>query len=253
MILLRRANERGHAQHGWLDSRHTFSFADYHDPQWMGFGPLRVINEDRVAPGGGFAPHRHANMEILSYVIEGELQHRDSMGNGSVIVPGDVQCMSAGSGIEHSEFNASKQAPVHFLQIWIQPDRINASPRYAQDNYPVDVRRGVLKLVASPDGVEGSLPIRQDARVFATVLLAGQSVSHGARRRSSGVGAGRARKVAPRRGHRARRRRCRRSRRQVGPGPACRIRMRGAGVRPALKAPGSVRGYNGGSRKGFAP
>ncbi|HTA63934.1 MAG TPA: pirin family protein [Xanthomonadaceae bacterium] len=178
MILLRRANERGHAQHGWLDSHHTFSFADYHDPQWMGFGPLRVINEDRVAPGGGFAPHRHANMEILSYVIEGGLQHRDSIGNGSVIVPGDVQMMSAGSGIEHSEFNASKETPVHFLQIWIQPDRINASPRYAQENYPVDVRHGVLKLVASPDGAEGSLPIRQDARVFATVLSAGQLVSH---------------------------------------------------------------------------
>ena len=178
MVLVRRSNERGRAQHGWLDSRHTFSFSEYHDPRWMGFGPLRVINEDRVAPGGGFAPHRHANMEILSYVIEGGLQHRDSIGNGSVIVPGDVQCMSAGSGIEHSEFNASKDAPVHFLQIWIQPDRINATPRYAQEHFPPAVRRDVLRLVASPDGAQGSLPIRQDARMFATVLSAGASVEH---------------------------------------------------------------------------
>lgn len=178
MILLRRSAERGHAQHGWLDSRHTFSFADYHDRQWMGFGPLRVINEDRVAPGGGFAPHRHANMEILSYVIDGGLQHRDSIGNGSVIVPGDVQMMSAGSGIEHGEFNASKDAPVHFLQIWIQPDRINAQPRYAQEHYAPESRRGLLKLVASPDGTEGSLPIRQDARMFASLLSAGQGVTH---------------------------------------------------------------------------
>ncbi|HEY2345136.1 MAG TPA: pirin family protein [Xanthomonadaceae bacterium] len=178
MILLRRSNERGHARHGWLDSHHTFSFADYHDPQWMGFGPLRVINEDRVAPGGGFAPHRHANMEILSYVIEGGLQHRDSIGTGSVIVPGDVQMMSAGSGIEHSEFNASKETPVHFLQIWIQPDRINATPRYAQEHFAPESRRGKLKLVASPDGAEGSLPIRQEARVYATVLPQGASLAH---------------------------------------------------------------------------
>ncbi len=176
MILLRRATERGHANHGWLDSRHAFSFADYHDPQWMGFGPLRVINEDRVAAGGGFAPHRHANMEIISYVIEGALQHRDSLDTGSTIRPGDVQCMSAGSGIEHSEFNASHGEPVHFLQVWIQPDRINATPRYGQQHFPIEERRGVLRLVASPDGADGSLPIRQDACVFATLLTAGESV-----------------------------------------------------------------------------
>ena len=184
MIVLRRAAERGHANHGWLDSHHTFSFADFHDPRWRGFGPLRVINEDRVAAGGGFAPHRHANMEIISYVIEGALQHRDSIGNGSVIVPGDVQCMSAGSGIEHSEFNASKEQPVHFLQVWIQPNRINAAPTYAQQHYPVASRRGVFKLVASPDGADGSLAIRQDARVFASVLGPGETVAHA-------IGAGR--------------------------------------------------------------
>ena len=177
MILLRRSADRGHANHGWLDSHHTFSFASHHDPQWMGFGPLRVINEDRVAAGGGFAPHRHANMEIISYVIEGALQHRDSLGTGSVIRPGDVQCMSAGSGIEHSEYNASQTEPVHFLQVWIQPNRINATPSYAQEHYPVGSRSGLLRLVASHDGADGSLPIRQDARVYATVLAAGQTVS----------------------------------------------------------------------------
>jgi redox-sensitive bicupin YhaK (pirin superfamily) len=129
MILHRPSAQRGHANHGWLDSHHTFSFGGYHDLEWMGFGPLRVINEDRVAPGGGFAPHSHANMEIISYVIEGALQHRDSIGTGSMIRPGDVQCMSAGSGIEHSEFNASQEEPVHFLQVWIQPNRLNAAPR----------------------------------------------------------------------------------------------------------------------------
>ncbi len=178
MIVLRRAGERGHANHGWLDSHHTFSFADYHDTQWMGFGSLRVINEDRVAGGGGFAPHRHANMEIISYVIEGALQHRDSIGTGSVMRPGDVQCMSAGSGIEHSEFNASKDEPVHFLQVWIQPDRINAAPRYGQQHFPIAERRGVLRLVASPDGADGSLPIRQDARVYASALASGETAAH---------------------------------------------------------------------------
>jgi redox-sensitive bicupin YhaK (pirin superfamily) len=177
MILLRRSTDRGHANHGWLDSHHTFSFGGYHDPEWMGFGPLRVINEDRVAAGGGFARHSHANMEIISYVIDGALQHRDSLGTGSVIRPGDVQCMSAGSGIEHSEFNASQTEPVHFLQVWIQPDRLNARPRYAQEHYPVATRRDVLRLVVSPDGADGSLPIRQNARVYATVLAAGESAA----------------------------------------------------------------------------
>lgn len=177
MILLRRSTERGQANHGWLDSQHTFSFAGYHDPEWMGFGPLRVVNEDRVAAGGGFAPHSHANMEIISYVIEGALQHRDSIGTGSVIRPGDVQCMSAGSGIEHSEFNASQTEPVHFLQVWIQPNQLNAKPGYGQSHFSVASRSGVLRLVASPDGADGSLPIRQDARVYASVLTPGETVA----------------------------------------------------------------------------
>ena len=177
MILLRRSSERGHANHGWLDSRHTFSFGGHHDLAWMGFGPLRVINEDRVAPGGGFAPHSHANMEIISYVIEGALQHRDSIGTGSVIKPGDVQRMSAGSGIEHSEFNPSQTEPVHFLQVWIQPNRLNAAPSYAQEHFPVAARRGGLRLVASPDGADGSLSLRQDARMYATVLAPAQAVA----------------------------------------------------------------------------
>lgn len=178
MILHRPADARGSARFDWLDSRHTFSFGNYHDPAWMGFGPLRVINEDRVAPGGGFAPHAHANMEILSYVLEGALQHRDSLGTGSVIRPGDLQRMSAGSGITHSEFNASKDAPVHFLQIWIQPDRINIAPGYAQRQFPESQRRGVLRLLASPDGVDESLSIRQDARVYGALLAHGEQVEH---------------------------------------------------------------------------
>ena len=176
MILHRPADARGCAQFDWLDSRHTFSFGNYHDPAWMGFGPLRVINEDRVAPGGGFAPHAHANMEILSYVLEGALQHRDSLGTGSVIRPGDLQRMSAGSGITHSEFNASPDAPVHFLQIWIQPDRLNIAPGYAQRQFPDGERRGVLRLLASPDGAEESLSLRQDARVYGSLLSPGQRV-----------------------------------------------------------------------------
>jgi redox-sensitive bicupin YhaK (pirin superfamily) len=176
MILLRRSTDRGHANHGWLDSHHTFSFGGYHDPEWMGFGPLRVINEDRVAAGGGFAPHSHANMEIISYVIDGALQHRDSLGTGSVIRPGDVQCMSAGSGIEHSEFNASQTEPVHFLQVWIQPDRLNAKPRYGQVHFSPASRHGVLRLVASPDGADGALAIRQDARMYASLLAPGETV-----------------------------------------------------------------------------
>ena len=169
MIIERPAAARGTVQGGWLDSRHTFSFGSYHDPDWMGFGPLRVINDDRVAPGGGFAPHRHANMEIVSIVLEGALAHRDSTGNEGVIRAGDVQWMSAGHGVEHSEFNASSDAPVHFLQVWVQPDRSNAAPAYAQRDAR-DPEPGQWALLVSPDGDDGSLPIRQDAR-FRSVRL----------------------------------------------------------------------------------
>jgi hypothetical protein len=179
MITLRKSRDRGVANFGWLDSRHSFSFGHYYDPAQMGFGPLRVINEDRVAPGGGFAPHGHANMEIISVVLAGALEHRDSLGTGSVIRPGDVQRMSAGSGIQHSEYNASKTEPVHFLQIWIQPDRLNIAPGYEQKHFPQEERRGRLRLFASGDGRDGSLTIRQDAALFGGTLAAGEMVEHG--------------------------------------------------------------------------
>ena len=163
MIVERPSGERGSVRTGWLDSRHTFSFGHYHDPAWMGFGALRVINEDRVAPGGGFAPHRHANMEILSYVLSGALAHRDSTGGGGILRPGELQWMSAGHGIEHSEYNASDAEPVHFLQIWIQPDRVNAEPGYEQRAFDPAAREGRWALLASPDGADGSLAIRQQA------------------------------------------------------------------------------------------
>jgi len=176
VIVERPGVARGNVRTGWLDSRHTFSFGHYHDPQWMGFGPLRVINEDLVAPGGGFAPHGHANMEILSYVLSGALAHKDNAGGGGVLRPGELQWMSAGHGIEHSEFNASQDEPVHFLQIWIQPDRVNAAPDYAQRRFDPTQRRGRWATLASPDGVGGSLAIRQQAWLRGTLLDEGESV-----------------------------------------------------------------------------
>ena len=177
-VTVRPALARGHANHGWLDSYHTFSFANYHDSRFMGFGPLRVINEDRVAPGGGFATHGHRDMEILSYVIEGGLAHKDSIGTGSVIRPGDVQVMSAGTGIRHSEYNASEREPVHFLQIWLLPERQGLTPRYDQKTIPEAEKLGRLRLVASRDGREDSLLIHQNADVYASLLRKGDVVEH---------------------------------------------------------------------------
>jgi redox-sensitive bicupin YhaK (pirin superfamily) len=167
MNQVRKSNERGHANHGWLDSYHSFSFADYHDPRHMGFGPLRVINEDRVAPGSGFGTHGHRDMEIITYVLEGELGHKDSIGNGSVIRPGDVQRMSAGSGIRHSEYNHDQKAQTHFLQIWIEPNVRGIAPGYEEKRFEAADKRGRLRLVASPDGADGSVLIHQDARLYA--------------------------------------------------------------------------------------
>ena len=176
MITIRKAGERGHFDHGWLDTSHTFSFAGYRDPEQMGFRSLRVINEDRVQPGEGFDTHGHQDMEILSYVLSGVLAHRDSSGGGGELRPGEVQRMSAGTGIRHSEFNGSPKEPVHFLQIWLLPDRPGHRPTYEQKAFPAEERRRRLRLVASPDGAQGSTTIHQDARVFATLLADGQAV-----------------------------------------------------------------------------
>jgi redox-sensitive bicupin YhaK (pirin superfamily) len=178
MISIRRASDRGHFDHGWLNTYHTFSFADYQDPRFMGFRALRVINDDRVAPGQGFGEHRHRDMEIVSYVLEGALAHRDSMGNSGVIRPGDVQRMSAGTGVQHSEFNGSQTEPVHFLQIWILPETPGSPPGYEQKTFPRQTRRGKLRLVGSPDGREGSLRVGQDVAIYACVLEAGEEVQH---------------------------------------------------------------------------
>jgi redox-sensitive bicupin YhaK (pirin superfamily) len=167
MHSIRRSNERGHADHGWLNSFHSFSFAEYFDPRYVEFGPLRVINEDRVAAGAGFGTHPHRDMEIISYVLAGELAHKDSLGNGSIIRPGDVQRMSAGSGVRHSEFNPSSDAPVHFLQIWIQPNVHGIEPSYEEKHFPAAEKRGRLRLLASPDGADGSVVIHQNARLYA--------------------------------------------------------------------------------------
>ena len=175
-IKIRAAKERGHADHGWLDTWHTFSFADYNDPQFMGFRVLRVINEDVVAPGRGFPTHGHRDMEIITYVLEGALQHRDSLGTGSIIRPGEVQRMSAGTGVRHSEANASSTEPVRLLQIWIEPARPGIEPGYEQKAFADEDKRDRLRLVASADGAEGSVTLHQDARIYATLLGSGRSV-----------------------------------------------------------------------------
>ncbi len=178
MIQIRKSATRGKADHGWLNSMHTFSFANYHDPRYTQFGPLRVINEDKVIGGQGFGTHSHSNMEIVSYVLGGALEHKDSMGTGSVLRYGDVQRMSAGSGVSHNEFNHSADEPVHFLQIWLFPDQENIEPSYQETHFTPDDKRGQLRLIASPDGADGSLLIHQDARIFASILDGAQRLQH---------------------------------------------------------------------------
>jgi quercetin 2,3-dioxygenase len=178
MMEILKSEERGHANHGWLDSHFTFSFADYFDPEHVQFRTLRVMNDDRIAGGGGFPKHPHRDMEIVTYVLEGALEHKDSMGNGSVIKPGDVQYMSAGTGVAHSEFNASKTERVHMYQIWMLPEKQGLKPTYDQKYFSEAEKRGKLRLVASPDGRDGSVRIRQDNELYATVLGAGETVKH---------------------------------------------------------------------------
>jgi redox-sensitive bicupin YhaK (pirin superfamily) len=178
MLEVRKSEERGVANHGWLQSQHTFSFGDYHDPQHVGFGPLLVINEDRVAPGQGFGTHGHRDMEIISYVLEGALEHKDSLGTGSVLHYGDVQRMSAGAGVRHSEFNGSRSEPVHFLQIWIQPNVKGIAPSYEEKHFAPETKQGQLRLIASSDGRDGSVLIHQDAAIYAAILNGGDSAEH---------------------------------------------------------------------------
>lgn len=178
MITVRQAKDRGHFNHGWLDTYHTFSFDQYHDPRFMGFRDLRVINEDRVAAGRGFPTHGHRDMEIITYVLEGSLEHKDSIGTGSVILPGDAQRMSAGRGVRHSEYNHSQSEPVHLLQIWIMPNEEGVEPSYEQKTYPEEEKRGRLRLIASPDGSDDSVTIHQDARVYVALLEPEQEVIH---------------------------------------------------------------------------
>ena len=181
MMQVRRSGERGYADHGWLRSFHSFSFADYYDPEHMGFGPLRVINEDRIRPGTGFGTHSHRDMEIISYVLEGALAHKDSSGNGSTIVPGDVQRMSAGRGVSHSEFNHEKAGETHVLQIWLEPDVRGIAPEYEQTHIPAGEKRGRLRLIASPDGADASLRIHQDARIYAALVDGNEQAVHALR------------------------------------------------------------------------
>lgn len=178
MLQIRKSDSRGHADHGWLSSRHTFSFAGYQDPRHMGFGPLRVINEDRVQGGEGFGTHGHRDMEIISYVLEGALEHKDSMGSGSVLRYGDVQCMSAGTGVTHSEFNHSADQPVHFLQIWLLPTKTGLTPSYQEGTFPSESKRNQMRLIAAPDGRDDSLLIHQDAYLYATLLEGSQTLQY---------------------------------------------------------------------------
>ena len=178
MIQIRKSDQRGHANHGWLDSRFSFSFAEYYDPEFVEFRTLRVMNDDHIAGGGGFPTHPHRDMEIVTYVLEGALSHNDSMGNGSTIRPGDVQYMSAGTGVAHSEFNASQNEPVHMYQIWMFPDKNGYKPLYDQKHFDASEKRGKLRLMVSPDGREGSVQIRQDNELYATVLAPGEAVKH---------------------------------------------------------------------------
>jgi redox-sensitive bicupin YhaK (pirin superfamily) len=178
MLVIRKAGDRGHVNHGWLDSYHTFSFGNYYDRRHMGISNLRVINDDTVAAGGGFATHGHNDMEIISYVLEGALEHKDSMGNGSVIRPGDVQCMSAGTGVTHSEYNHSMSEPVHFLQVWLQPNALGFDPGYDQRHFPIERRRGRWVLLVSPDGRDGSIATHQDALIFGSLLVPGEALEY---------------------------------------------------------------------------